>query len=228
VVVGARGMFKRLDAVSTYSIRAVVAYQAVAGLMAFQENVSFLANVAGVNGTCARILLFSLYIVKLATVGLLFVPVLYDWSFILAVLYGTLACTLAVECVLAASAGDTVTQSTTLVLIFACLKHAVVAACSRRLRIYSGSVGEDSMSDELSSFLRERASRYKMAPTACIGIGAVLSYTLYSSEYPFSPAPLARTIGRAQYARGAAFVALLAAVGSEDRSTKTYGRKKSL
>jgi len=221
-------MFKCLDAVSTYTIRMVVAYQAVTGLIAFRENVTFLSNAAGVNGMCAKILLLALYLVKLAAIGLLFVPVFHERSFVLALIYVTLAFALAAECGLAMYSGDAVTRSTTLVLIFACLKHAVAAACSRRLRIYSGGVGEDSMSDELSSFLRERASRYKMAPTACIGIGAVLVYTLYSSEYPFSPAPLARTIGRAQYARGAAFVALLAAVGSEDRSTKTYGRKKSL
>ena len=218
---------QHLELASTCLLRTIVAEQAVTGLMALGTNVRFLAKIVGVNSTAVYILLFALYLAELATVVSLCVPALKDRSFLIAAIYFALACALAMECALATAAGDNSTRTTALFLAVACLKHAVSAACSRRLRIYTGSMGEDSLTDTISSVLRERASRYKLAPTACIVIVIVLVYTVFSSENPLAMAPLSRMIGRAQYARSAALVALLAAIGSEDRSQKVNGRKKS-
>lgn len=218
---------KRLQVVSTGLLKAVVAEQAVAGMTALATNAAFLAKVAGMNETLAYFTLAVLYLSEIGMVASLCVPAVHDKPFAISALYVVLASALAVETALAVSAGDRCARTKSLFLMMACLKHAVSAACSRRLRVYSGSVGEDSMTDAISSGLRERCSRYKLAPTACIAIVAVVVYTLLCSENPFASAPLSRVIGCAQYARSLAIVSFVAAVGSEDRS-RDFGRKKSL
>jgi len=217
---------KHLELASTLLVRTIVAEQAVAGLMALGTNVRFFEKIVGVNRFGAYVLLFALYLTELATVVALCVPALKDRSFVIAAIYFALACALSMECALATAAGDNSTRTTAILLALGSLKHAVSAACSRRLRISTGSMGEDSFTDTISSVLRERSSRYKLAPTACIVIGIVVVYTVFSFESPLAAAPLSRMLGRSQYARSAALVALLAAVGSEDRSHPRYGHKK--
>ena len=93
--------------------------------------------------------------------------------------------------------------------------------------MYIGSVGDGSVMDTISSTLRERAMRYKLAPPAFMAVSLVVVYTVWNSENPMSSAPLSRMLGRSQYARGLAIAALLSAIGSEDRSQLKLGRKKS-
>ena len=219
---------KRLELLSAGLLKSVVAEQAVAGVAALATNAAFFAKVAGMNATIAYCTLAILYLAEIGTVVSLCVPAIRDSQFVTYVLYCVLAGVLAAEAALALSAGDICSRTKSLFLVLACLKHAVSAACSRRLRVYNGSVGEeDTVIDAVASQLRERASRYKLAPTSCIVIGFLVFYTLGFSENPFGNAPLSRMLGRAQYARNLAIAAFVAAIGSEDRS-RTRGQKKSL
>ena len=218
---------KRLELLSAGLLKSVVAEQAVAGVAALATNAAFFAKVAGMNATIAYCTLAILYLAEIGTVVSLCVPAIRDSQFVTYVLYCVLAGVLAAEAALAVSAGDLCSRTKSLFLVMACLKHAVSAACSRRLRVYSGSVEEDSVTDAVASHLRERASRYKLAPTSCIVIGFLVFYTLGFSENPFGSSALSRMLGRSQYARNLAIAAFVAALGSEDRS-RTRGQKKSL
>jgi hypothetical protein len=219
---------KQLESLSTVLLRAVVAEQALAGMAALSANAAFVTKIAGLNSVVAQVVLVFLYLVEFCMVASLCIPSVKDQTTVVSMLYVVLAGACAFEVALASSTHDRCTRTKALFLMLACLKHAVSAACSRRLRMYTGSVGEeDSITDAISFGLRERASRYKLAPTACIVILCVAVYTVFYCEHPFASAPLSRMLGCAQYARSLAIVAFASAVGSEDRSRDRF-RKKSL
>lgn len=224
----AGSLSKRLEVLSFGILRVVVFEQAVSGLSSIRTNSMFLSKIAGFNQVFAYCFLAVIYAFELTSVIGLCIPAVRDTSFKVAVIYASLSVALAVEAVIAVAADDDCNRTKTLLLTAACLKHTVSAACSRRLCVYAGSVGDDSLTDRISSGLRERASRYKLAPTACIVMLIGFVWTVLYSENPLSSAPLSRMLGRSQYARGMAAASLLSAVGSEDRSRTTIGRKKSL
>jgi len=222
-----RSLSKRLETLSWCILKVVVFEQAVSGLYSIRTNSVFLSKVAGFNEVVASFVLAVIYTSELVAVVALCTPVVRDRNSNVAITCASLAVALAVEAGISVSSEDDCNRTKAVFLTATCLKHAVSAACSRRLCTYSGSVGADSITDSISSSLRERASRYKLAPSSCIAISIILAYTILNSQNPFSNAPLSRMMGRCQYARGFAIVSLLSAVGSEDHSRATVGRKKT-
>lgn len=209
---------RRLQVVSTTLLKLVVLEQALAGLWALGLNASYLSKIAGLNQTIATLTLVLVHLVEGAAVVGVSVPTLQDRGYVMAGLFLALAAAAAVETALAVAADDKMSRTTSLFLVLAGLKHAASEASSRRLRTYGGSFGNDSMADDVSEVLRHRASRYKLAPLACIGIGVLIFYTLSFCENPLSGSALTKMLGRAQYGRSCAIAAFVSAVGAEDRS----------
>lgn len=209
---------KRLQVLSTTLLKLVVLEQALVGLWALGLNASYLSKIAGLNQTLATFTLVLVHLVEGAAVVGISVPTLHDRAIVMAGLFLALAAAAAVETALAVAADDKMTRTKSLFLVLASLKHAASEASSRRLRTYGGSFGNDSMADDVSEILRNRASRYKLAPLSCIGIGALIFYTLGFCENPLSGSALTKMLGKAQYGRSLAIAAFICAVGAEDRS----------
>jgi hypothetical protein len=219
---------RHLESFSLCVLKAVVSEQAMSGLFSIHSNSAFLSKIAGFNVSIACVCLVVLYVSEVASAVALCLPVVKERPIRLAVVYGLLSFALVIEAAIAFFADDHCMRTKAIFLAAACTKHAISTACSRRLRMYAGSVGDSSVLDAISATLREHASRYKLAPTAFMAVSCVLVFTLLNSENPLSSAPLSRMLGRSQYARGLAVASLLSAIGSEDRSRVTLGRKKSI
>ena len=209
---------KRLQVLSTTLLKLVVLEQALAGLWALGLNAAYLSKIAGLNETLATFTLVLVHLVESAGVVGISIPTVQDHGFVMAGLFLALAVAAGVETALAVAADDKMSRTTSLFLVLASLKHAASESSSRRLRVYGGSFGNDSLSDDVSEILRNRASRYKLAPLTCIGIGILIFYTLRFCENPLSGSALTKMLGRAEYRRSLAIAAFVSAVGSEDRS----------
>jgi len=223
-----KSLSKRLEALSWFILKVVVFEQAVSGLRSIRVNATFLSKIAGFDELAASFFLSLIYTSELVFVVTLCIPVVRDRPSNVAMTCASLSLALAVETGIAVSSDDDCNRTKALFLTATCIKHAVSAACSRRLCVYGGSMGADSLTDTVSSFMRERASRYKLASGSCIAIAIILVYTFINSQNPLSSAPLSRMMGRCQYARGFAVVSLLSAVGSEDHSHREFGRNKNI
>jgi hypothetical protein len=214
------GRLARVSSALNVFLFAVGGYE---GVKYAHINARLLTSLLNIPELISVVIVTLLYSLQFISSMLLLVPIMQESRVPKAIVHGILSFASIVEFMISIVYSDFDGKLKSLFMCLSCIQQTLVGISSRHMRIhgtYERSSYIKMRIDDYTSFVKTRASRYKLSSITTVAIVIILIYSVPTWISCLYDTSFAGQLAKMRVMRHIAVIAFLAAVGSEDTRCK--------